>query len=173
MPQKGRRRLTEDDLHERVTAYCARYGVASTPAGLPPFPTGQRETDQHREWLSIYKAHNRLGRRGRGQCERCDGPASDGSVFCELHRVGAAARAGSHGATLEDRKRLHRHQDGRCPICLADVGVWDAVDHNHSNGDVRALLHARCNRLVGLSEAGGPELLERLSRYLWPRGRRG
>jgi len=47
-----------------VRDYCARYGVEPNAEGLPPFPTGLRETPQHREWLAVYKAHHRLRRRG-------------------------------------------------------------------------------------------------------------
>ncbi len=43
--------------------YCSRYGVAPKPDGLPPFPAGRRETAQHREWLALYKALQRLRRR--------------------------------------------------------------------------------------------------------------
>jgi len=44
----------------RVHAYCARYHVAPLETGLPPFPSGQRETPQHRAWIALYKAHQRL-----------------------------------------------------------------------------------------------------------------
>src|SRR5262245_42318934 len=60
MPSRGRPRLTPADYEDRLRSYCARYHVAATPAGIPPFPTGQRETDQHREWMTLYRAHSRL-----------------------------------------------------------------------------------------------------------------
>ncbi len=85
-------------------AYCARYDVVPNSEGLPPFPSGKRETRQHREWIAVYKAHQRLVRRKRGQCERCPAPASPGSVFCEAHRAGIVS---NRGAAVP----------ARCPTC--------------------------------------------------------
>ena len=159
MPTKGRPRLTPEEQQTRVAEYCQRYGVTPNDSGLPPFPRGQRETQQHREWMAVYKAHNRLGRRGRGQCERCAAPTSDGSVFCEKHRADVAARA-------------LLAQAGQCPICGRRVELRDSVDQSHVQGKVRVILHPRCNQLVALAEATGRQSLERLRAYLWP-DRRG
>jgi hypothetical protein len=60
MAPRGRPRLTPAEYAERLQAYCRRHGVTATPAGIPPFPAGRRETEQLREWLSLYKAHARL-----------------------------------------------------------------------------------------------------------------
>jgi hypothetical protein len=57
-----RRRRSPEELQRRISEYCEKYGVAPNATGLPPFPSGQRETPQHREWISVYKAHQRLGR---------------------------------------------------------------------------------------------------------------
>jgi hypothetical protein len=59
---RGRPRLTPELYQERLSAYCARYQVAPLETGLPPFPAGQRETPQHSEWMSLYKAHQRIAR---------------------------------------------------------------------------------------------------------------
>jgi hypothetical protein len=58
--RQRRARLTAEEFQSRVEAYCAQYGVEVTPEGLPPFPAGRRETAQHREWISLYKARKRL-----------------------------------------------------------------------------------------------------------------
>ncbi len=171
MPAKGRKRLTEDDLRARIADYCRRHGVRPTAEGLPPFPAGQRESAQHRAWLGLYKLQNRLGRRARGQCERCSSPASDGSIFCEAHRASATAE---HGTDREDQQRLLQAQAARCPVCDKTVGPGDPVDRNPADGAARGLLHPSCSQLVALAEAQGPEGLDRLRVYLWPRrGRRG
>jgi len=52
--------LSDDQVHDRVHAYCERYGVSAGPEGLPPFPSGRRESLQHREWLTVYRALQRL-----------------------------------------------------------------------------------------------------------------
>jgi hypothetical protein len=81
MPLTGRPRLTPEELASRIEAYCARYGVARTDTGLPPFPTGRRETAQHREWLALYKANDRAKKRAMtaGPPERCPVCLVDGS----------------------------------------------------------------------------------------------
>jgi len=58
--RKERPSHASDDYQRRLEAYCAQYGVSPTATGLPPFPAGRRETPQHREWISLYKAHRRL-----------------------------------------------------------------------------------------------------------------
>jgi hypothetical protein len=170
MPARGRPRLTPEVYAARLGAYCARYAVQPTPGGLPPYPAGQRETPQHREWVSLYKAHARLARRARGVCERCSEPPSDGSVFCEAHRPPAAGTPSSaRVASPADRKRLLKAQSGRCPVCSEKVELGATVHHGRVDGKPRALLHAGCGRLVAAAEQAGPEALDQARAYLWPR----
>jgi hypothetical protein len=56
----GRPPLTPEQVRRKVVDYCQRHGVSPVPDGLPPFPSGRRETRQHREWLSVYRAQQRL-----------------------------------------------------------------------------------------------------------------
>lgn len=63
-PTRGRPRLSPGDVKARIQDYCRRYGVTAGPEGLPAFPSGKRETPQHRDWMAVYKAHQRLGRVG-------------------------------------------------------------------------------------------------------------
>ncbi len=169
MAIRGRPRLTPEVLEARLTAYCSRYGVTLTPEGLPPFPSGKRESPQHREWLAVYKAQQRLGRRARGQCERCNEPVAAGSVFCEAHRAQVAQIAAGHNASLAEREALHAGQKGVCPICREEVGLRDPVDV--AEGEPRGLLHAQCLQMLGLARGLGEEGLGRLRAYLWPRRR--
>jgi len=164
MPRMGRPRLTPEEVQARLAEYCRRYGVVTKADGLPPFPAGRRETPQHRDWIAVYKAHNRLGRRQRGQCERCSAPVRNGSVFCEEHRAGGATGGREHRASPEQRRALLEAQSGRCPICGCGIELRDSVD------DGRSALHPNCGRLLGLVEALGPDVLERLRGYLWPGG---
>ena len=62
----GRPPHTEEQVRAKVDAYCERHGVSPGPEGLPPFPSGQRETRQHREWLTVYRALQRLKARAAG-----------------------------------------------------------------------------------------------------------
>ena len=168
MASKGRPRLSPDELRQRIDDYCRRYGASVSPEGLPPFPTGRRETRQHREWIAVYKAHRRLARRERGQCERCDAPVTDGSVLCEGHQDAAASQGAA--VSLEDRRSLLAGQRGRCPVCDKKVTVTEDVDRGASGkGQPRGLVHRSCARLVGFAEEVGPEGLDRIRRYVWPR----
>jgi hypothetical protein len=74
----GRPALTDDQVRARVRAYCDRYGVSPGPGGLPPFPSGRRESRQHREWLTAYRALRRFERRAAAQA------APDAAVACPL-----------------------------------------------------------------------------------------
>jgi hypothetical protein len=57
---RGRPAASAEHVAARVAAYCQRYGVQASADGLPPFPSGQRETAQHRQWLVVYRAVKRL-----------------------------------------------------------------------------------------------------------------
>jgi hypothetical protein len=105
----GRPRLSPADYEERLASYCRRYGVSATVAGIPPFPAGRRETDQHREWLSLYKAHSRLYPPTKavapsdGSCAVCGRPvASDGGV---AH--GTALLHDAHGDVVQEVRSPH------------------------------------------------------------------
>jgi hypothetical protein len=148
VPAIGRPRLTPDQLEARVAAYCQAYRVSVATNGLPPFPSGRRETDQHREWMALYKAQARITRRGRVEAALQETP-------------------------LDERQAAHAAQDGRCPICVEEVEVDTSVAVTREPAG-RRLLHPRCHELAGQVTALGPEGLDRLRAYLWPpRAKRG
>ena len=77
MPTRGRPPLGPEHLAAKVRAYCQRYGIASAgPEALPPFPAGRRETRQHREWLTLYKAYQRLAQRAAAESAPADDQGS-------------------------------------------------------------------------------------------------
>jgi len=92
----GRPRLTPDEWRERLEDYCRRYSVAARDDGLPPFPSGQRESPQHREWMALYKAHRRLAERG------------------------------TDAGDLERRQLLLASQRGRCTVCRSPLELGDS-----------------------------------------------
>ena len=82
----GRPPLTEDEVRQRVLAYCRRYGVAAEPDGLPPFPSGKRETPQHRDWMTVYRAHRRSRLRAASAApEDPVGPPPSACPVCRRH----------------------------------------------------------------------------------------
>ena len=83
MPQTGRPPLTEALVQQRIADYCARYNSRELNAeGFPAYPTGRRETAQHREWISLYRAFQRVRDRAAAEsgysdlspCPVCLGP---------------------------------------------------------------------------------------------------
>lgn len=95
MALKGRPRLSEEVLAQRIDDYCARHGVTDRNAsGFPAYPAGRRETPQHREWVVLFKAKSRLQAAGssvartalvaaqNGRCPVCteEIQADDGAV---------------------------------------------------------------------------------------------
>jgi hypothetical protein len=92
----GRPRLTPEDWSARLADYCRRYDVSPRDGELPPFPSGRRETTQHREWMSLYKAHRRLSGRGPDPAE------------------------------YARRQELLTAQRGRCPVCRKALELEEA-----------------------------------------------
>ena len=107
----GRPALTEDQVHARVQAYCQRYGVSPGPQGLPPFPTGQRESRQHRDWLTVYRALQRFERRAaassadasaeRLACPVCARPIEPGLAVPYARRTKSARPLSLHPSCAE------------------------------------------------------------------------
>ena len=77
--------------------------------------------------------------------------------------------------TSEQFNELWKSQCGRCAICAVPMEPRGksvnsvAVDHNHSTGQVRALLCTQCNRGIGCLK-DSPEVLEAAARYLRSHG---
>lgn len=77
------------------------------------------------------------------------------------------------GITLEDYKRMHEAQQGRCAVCgneERELGRTRkvkqlAVDHCHKTGAVRALLCGPCNRSIGMMN-DDPALLRLAAAYV-------
>lgn len=68
-----------------------------------------------------------------------------------------------YGLTLEDYDRMLRAQNGVCAICSLPERSKSrngtiqplAIDHDHETGQVRGLLCARCNAVLGWIETPG------------------
>ena len=84
MPKTGRPPMTDEQINERIKDYCVRYRVKErNEAGFPVFPAGLRETDQHYEWIALYKLFNRAKRRSRQTAVGSD-PAAKTDQPCRV-----------------------------------------------------------------------------------------
>jgi hypothetical protein len=110
---------TNEQVQAKVAAYCERYGVSPSPDhGLPPFPAGRRETRQHREWLTVYRALQRLERRAASappaaeesstalSCPICTRPLERALAVPYARRAGASSRPAALHPSCAELARL-------------------------------------------------------------------
>jgi hypothetical protein len=72
-----------------------------------------------------------------------------------------------YGITAKEYDALLEAQDGKCAICSRkmDEGRRLAVDHDHDTGEVRGILHVRCNTAIALFK-DSPETCRKAADYL-------
>jgi hypothetical protein len=146
-PRIGRPSLGFDEIERRVAAYCRRYGVAVAANGLPPFPSGRRETRQHREWHTLYRAHQRHERRTP------DGTPKD--------------------RTPGRRPSAASESTGACAVCRMALDDAAAASFaRRGSGKAAAVrVHGACADLARAAEAAGPDAVAGVAKLLWPERR--
>ncbi len=70
-----------------------------------------------------------------------------------------------YGITASDELNLLIAQDFKCPVCLQPLDAKASIDHDHSTGEVRGLLHRKCNAAIGYLRDDA-DSLERAAAYL-------
>lgn len=73
-----------------------------------------------------------------------------------------------YGITAADYGEILASQDGLCAICgkpPVEGSRKLVVDHDHSTGRVRGLIHYRCNSAIGFLD-DDPNLLRAAANYL-------
>ncbi|MGE3341514.1 MAG: endonuclease domain-containing protein [Candidatus Altimarinota bacterium] len=70
-----------------------------------------------------------------------------------------------YGITLDDYKTMLEKQDYNCKFCNEPLDNRPVVDHNHTTGLVRGVIHQKCNILIGFFETNG-HLFSNLESYL-------
>lgn len=133
-PALGRPPLSPEAVRERVAAYCERYGVRPDADGLPPFPSGRRETVQHREWLTVYRAVRRLAARATPGVAPRPAISRETSSPCPIcgKPLPPSARETRLGTRAAPRVRLHEP-------CAALVERLRAVGFEAANRALRLL----------------------------------
>lgn len=72
----------------------------------------------------------------------------------------------SYGLTIEQFEAMLAEQNHECAICHEHIsGRRVHVDHNHATNEVRQILCARCNQLLGYAQES-PERLRAAAAYL-------
>jgi hypothetical protein len=76
-----------------------------------------------------------------------------------------------HGQILKHKRELLQKQKSICPICNNVILLNDAVlDHCHSTGFVRSVLHDKCNKALGFIEwaieTSDKDAIVRIGEYL-------
>ncbi len=83
--------------------------MSPVPEGLPPFPSGKRETRQHREWLTVYRAQQRLkARAGAAQVTTASSGPDTTCPLCTRAVSSEEAVPFARAGRRRSFRRLHR-----------------------------------------------------------------
>lgn len=144
----------------RVTAAQPIRDFKPGPSGHPQnYPSGKKICTQCREEKPLDQFHRRKRIGGIGYYPKCRSCKKDVKMDAELMRM--------YGLSRADYERRLQNQNGLCAICLLPPKPSErlAPDHDHETGQVRGLIHRRCNSAIGFFD-DDPELLERAAAYL-------
>lgn len=80
-----------------------------------------------------------------------------------------AQRISAYGLTMDQYEAMLESQNYECAICgyndTENKKMFPVIDHNHATGEVRGILCANCNRMIGKAH-DNPEVLRMAARYL-------
>lgn len=114
------------------------------------------------------------------ECERCSkifAPTRGNQRFCSPCRPASRSEksrewmlSSKFGITQEDYDKMWIEQGGKCAICGGDGNDFQgiirlAVDHNHTTGNVRALLCLHCNTRLGWLEPNFEAVMQYLKQH--------
>lgn len=119
--------------------------------------------DCHKAWSDEYRTRPGIAERNaqRNKAWREANPERS------IRGVKCATLRKKYGITLDEYETLLAKQDGKCAICGTTESSWGsmAVDHDHTNGEIRGLLCFDCNTVLGKMK-DDPALLRRAAEYL-------
>lgn len=113
-----------------------------------------KRRQQRREAQARYRARNPE----KAQAARV---AWNKNRTSEYNRNAALKR--NYGITLADYNKLFEEQKGLCGICGKPGKL--VVDHDHTTGKIRGLLHNNCNRALGFF-LDNPTILRKAAEYI-------
>ena len=121
------------------------------------------------ERMRKYQKNLYKRRRNAGMCRRCGrfkiaAPSKIHCVSCRM-RVNRLSLLRQYGWIESDYQAMLVFQKGLCALCGDKMSSSLVIDHNHSTGKVRGLVHSRCNFLIGLVESP-PNYREMVDKYL-------
>lgn len=84
--------------------------------------------------------------------ERIKARAGRRKAYYRANRESVCKRqnAARYGITADDYDRMWDRQGGRCASCEDRLDERPAIDHDHTDGRVRAILCLNCNTALGL-----------------------
>lgn len=92
--------------------------------------------------------------------------ANKDKIRAQKKEYHAANRGRRYGITLAQYNEMYLKQLGLCAACHNPFGdETPHIDHCHTTGKVRGLLHPNCNKLLGLAKDDAQVLLS-CSEYL-------
>ena len=103
-------------------------------------------------------------------CKHCNDELKDNhaGLQCNTCRNGMQR----YGLNKHDMIAMHESQNKKCAICSKEVELFSRrkansayIDHNHTTGDVRAILCHPCNTTIGYIESNKLNM-DRLVEYL-------
>jgi hypothetical protein len=148
--------------------------------GCPPFQP--RRLRDYLRSIGLYEMRGR-GRTipKEGICSVCNRPflkRNHSSLYCEICVPDKTARRRMHswGISQEQFEKLLESQKWLCACCSRDLSSENSrsihIDHCHKTGDVRSIICANCNYLLGLLEsAWWQERFKQAREYLDKHGR--
>jgi hypothetical protein len=137
---------------------------AMTPGYATCAPCRSVNTLQARRWrrdtnLLRYNETQRKYREKKkqlGQCSQCKEPPIPGQVLCAKHKVMNRNnnRRYVYGHSYTELLEIQERQGNVCLACgepfdLSQHDLKPVTDHCHETGNVRGILHGRCNLAVG------------------------
>lgn len=151
-----------------------------------PAVEGYTRCSQHialdREKQRLYRIENkelcrqrftetRQTRKAAAQCLNCDEPALSNRTLCEKHRQMQRDRYARcvYKITQDELDQLRAAK--YCGLCLGEFEgsgsepLAPAIDHDHTTGKIRSVIHNRCNLAIGIFNES-TDLMQLAIKYL-------